>query len=76
MQDFNSTPGIGWTFNPILVLNTGQSGLTGPDSAFNPPPFTGMPFTQAALLQDRGGYVSQAISGFTAGNYTLSFYLG
>ena len=35
-QDFNSTPGFGWT------LGQGGSGLTGPNSPFNPPPTLGI----------------------------------
>ena len=69
-QDFNSAPGFGWT------LGQGGSGLTGPNGPFNPPPFTGLPFTQAAFLQGSDSFVSQAVGGFTAGSYTLSFYLG
>ena len=74
-QDFNSTPGFGWTLSQIVNTRSG-SGLTGPSSAFAPPPFTGMPFTQAVFLQGRSTFVSQAVGGFTAGNYILSFYLG
>ncbi len=70
-QQFNSTPGFGWTF-----VGTDGNGLTGPNTLFNPPPFTGLPFTQAAFLQDANSSVSQAVGGFTAGSYTLSFYLG
>jgi hypothetical protein len=81
-QDFNSTPGFGWTLsNP--TLGEGQSGLTGPGTSFQPPPFSGLPFTQAVFLQGggaggdgRNGFVSQEIGGFLAGSYTLSFYLG
>ncbi len=78
-QNFNAAPGFGWTlkFNSGGdVTKGGRSGVTAPDSAFNPPPFTGLPFIQAALLQDADGLVSQAIGGFTAGSYTLGFYLG
>ena len=69
-QQFNTTPGFGWT------LGQGGSGLTGPNSPFNPPPFNGLPFTQAAFLQGANSFVSQGVGGFTAGSYTLSFYLG
>ena len=69
-QDFNSTPGFGWT------LGQGGSGLTGPNSPFNPPPFDGLSFSQAAFLQGANSFVSQTIGDFTAGSYTLSFYLG
>jgi len=70
-QNFNDSPGFGWTLGSI------GSGLTGPNTVFFPPPFTGLPFTQAVFLQ--GGHnpsVSQAVGGFTAGSYILSFYLG
>ena len=33
-------------------------------------------FNQAVFLQDIGGFVWQQVGGFTAGTYTLSFYLG
>ncbi len=71
-QDFNHTPGFGWTF--LLVSG---NGLTAPNSPFNPPDFTGLPFTQAAFLQNEGSDVYQDIDGFSAGvNYMLSFYVG
>ena len=57
-QDFNSAPGFGWTLGPTDPQWRG-SGLTGPNSAFNPPPFTGMPFTQAVFLQGINSSVSQ-----------------
>ena len=38
-QDFNSTAGFGWTF-----LSPGGNGLTKPNTGFNPPSFSGMPF--------------------------------
>jgi len=69
-QDFNSAPGFGWTF-----LVHGANGLTGPNTLFDPPPFTGLPFSQAAFLQDSHSFVAQAV-GIAAGSYTLSFYLG
>ena len=74
-QDFNSAPGFGWTLGPTDPQWRG-SGLTGPDTNFTPPPFTGMPFTQAVFLQGINSSVSQEIDGFLAGSYTLSFYLG
>jgi hypothetical protein len=77
-QDFNSAPGFGWTLGLTHAQYQG-SGLTGPNTAFNPPPFTGLPFTQAVFLQSNEGLtssVSQDIDGFSAGDYTLSFYLG
>ncbi len=74
-QDFNSAPGFGWTLGLTHAQYQG-SGLTGPDTNFNPPPFDGLPFTQAVFLQQDNSSVSQDISGFAAGSYTLSFYLG
>ncbi len=71
-QDYNSTPGFGWN----LGIN---AGLTGPGTSFLPPPFIGLPFTQAVFLQGYwvgGDVVSQPVGGFLAGSYTLSFYLG
>lgn len=71
-QDFNGTSNFGWTFIP----NAGN-GLTGPNTLFNPPPFTGLPFTQAAFIQGSNGALSQTIAGFAAGQvYELGFYLG
>ena len=66
-QDFNGSAGFGWTL-------TGGTGLTDPNTAFNPPPFTG----QAAFIQGGGSStISQLLSGFTAGaTYELSFDLG
>ena len=76
-QNFNAAPGFGWTLNMApSELRGGQSGVTAPNGAFNLPPFDGLPFSQAGLLQDHGGHISQAIGGFTPGNYVLSFYLG
>ena len=54
----------------------GLAGLTGPGSAFGPPSFGGLPFSQAAFLQGGGSSIGQRISGFSPGNYTLSLYLG
>jgi hypothetical protein len=68
-QDYNSTPGFGWTLSV-------SGGLTGPGTSFLPPPFSGLPFTQAVFLQGQNSFVSQEIGGFLAGSYTLSFYLG
>lgn len=76
MQDFNSAPGFGWIFSLSPGIETGGAGLTGPNTAFSPPSFEGMPFNQAVFLQNRGTFVWQQIAGFTAGNYILSFYLG
>jgi len=67
--------GIGWLLPPPNDSDGGP-GLSGPDTIFFPPPFDGLPFNQAVILQDAYPFVWQAVSGFTAGNYTLSFYLG
>jgi hypothetical protein len=81
-QDFNAGPGFGWILGGSVARQLaptsleGGAGLTGPNTIFYPPPFDGLPFNQAVFLQDRGSFVWQAVSGFTAGNYTLSFYLG
>ncbi|HKD85574.1 MAG TPA: hypothetical protein VKB58_12560 [Terriglobales bacterium] len=74
-QDFNSTPGFGWTLSGIPGIRTGGSALTGPNTSFLPPPFNGVPFTQALALQGTS-FAWQTIAGFTAGSYTLSFYPG
>jgi hypothetical protein len=73
-QDYNQTPGFGWTVG--WVVARGGFGVTDPGSAFCPPSFDGLPFHQAALLQNAGSFAWQAIGGFTPGRYTLSFYLG
>jgi hypothetical protein len=70
-QDFNSAAGFGWTF-----LSPGGNGLTGPNTKFNPPSFTGLPFTQAAFLQANNSAVSQTIDFSVGGAYSLSFFLG
>jgi len=70
-QDFNGTPGFGW------ILDLGGTGLTAPGSAFNPPDFTGLPFSQAVFLQGAGSFVYQSIGGFSTGaEYLLTFYAG
>jgi len=82
-QNFNASPGFGWILatrisqccHPQQSLDGGP-GLTGPGTIFYPPPFDGLPFSQAVILQDAYTFVWQAVSGFTAGNYTLSFYVG
>jgi hypothetical protein len=79
MQDFNDAPGFGWTLSVTGSSQGGGNGvtaLTTPNSAFNPPPFNGLPFTQAAALQGPDGTITQLIDGFSAQNYTLTFYLG
>ena len=82
-QNFNASPGFGWILGTVLAACChpqqtldGGPGLTGPDTIFYPPPFTGLPFNQAVILQDAYTFVWQAVSGFTAGDYTLTFYLG
>ncbi len=83
-QNFNAAPGFGWILGgdvsvpavpPGIHANSG-SGLTGPDTLFFPPPFNGLPFNQALFLQDTGSFAWQSVGGFSAGTYTLSFYLG
>jgi len=69
-QNFNGTPGFGWTIGPYNVGLTNSNG-------FNSPPFIGLPFSQALFLQNAQPSAYQAIAGFSAGfNYMLSFYLG
>jgi len=80
-QDFDQSPGFGWILGGIIAIPGGRvsyggAGLTGPNTVFYPPPFDGMPFNQAVFLQDIGSFVWQSVSGFSAGTYTLSFYLG
>ncbi len=81
-QNFNASPGFGWILGSVLSvygqgqIGAGGPGLTGPNTAFCPPSFDGLPFNQAVVLQDFGSFVAQGVSGFTAGDYTLSFYLG
>ncbi|HLI62636.1 MAG TPA: hypothetical protein VKV05_04500 [Terriglobales bacterium] len=81
-QNFDRSPGFGWILggaaarHEIPTTLEGGAGLTGPDSIFSPPPFDGMPFNQAVFLQDIGSFAWQRVTGFTAGTYTLSFYLG
>jgi hypothetical protein len=79
-QNFNATPGFGWKLGQVAAVSGSPenygSGVTGPNSAFCPPSFEGMPFTQAALLQSIGSFAWQRVGGFTPGSYTLSFYLG
>jgi hypothetical protein len=79
-QNFNASSGFGWMLGSVIPrsgnpLNLG-AGLTGPNSGFCPPSFDGLPFNQAVILQSIGSFVWQAVGGFTAGSYTLSFYLG
>lgn len=80
-QDFDQSPGFGWILGAVVARQLaptsleGGSGLTGPNTIFYPPSFAGLPFNQAVFLQDRGGFVWQAVD-FAAGSYTLGFYLG
>lgn len=74
-QRFNGATGIGWRFSPHNAAS--GTGLTGPNTGFEPPSFAGLPFTRAAFLQDAGSQISQTIFGFVAGEtYRLSFFLG
>ncbi len=79
-QNYNRSPGFGWTLGWVVARSGsplfGGAGVSGPNSAINPPSFDGLPFQQAAILQSLGSFVLQAAPGFTAGSYTLSFYLG
>lgn len=82
-QKFGGSPGFGWMMGWTVARSgaaylpfAGGAGLTGPNSIFYPPTFDGMPFDQAIFLQNAGSFVWQAVEGFTAGPYTLSFYLG
>jgi hypothetical protein len=82
-QNFNANPAFGWVLGMTVAYYghpqqslDGGPGLTGPNTIFYPPPFDGLPFNQAVILQDEGSFVFQAVRGFTSGNYTLSFYLG
>jgi hypothetical protein len=78
-QDLDLEFSIGWTFAPlnINVPNSGDGLITGSGTTFEPPSFTGLPFSQAALLEGSSGVVLQKVSGFLAGEvYELSFYLG
>lgn len=81
-QNFDGSPSFGWTLGGVVARQLaptsleGGAGLTGPNTIFFPPSFEGLPFNQAVFLQDVGGFVWQEVGGFTAGTYTLSFYLG
>jgi hypothetical protein len=82
-QNFNGTPDFGWMLGwtvarsgAPLAPDNGGAGLTGPNTIFYPPSFDGLPFNQAVFLQNAGSFVWQAVGGFTAGSYALSFYLG
>lgn len=72
---FNSSIGVGWTFAPNPTGSDGD-GVTDPNTIFDPPPFTGLPFSRAVFLQGATGVLGQAITGFVPGGlYTLTFYL-
>ncbi len=82
-QNFDGSPGFGWILGTVIAewrppggLQFGGVGLTGPNTNFQPPPFTGLPFNQAVILEDANSFVWQGIGGFTPGSYSLSFYLG
>jgi|SRR5271166_6177782 len=76
-QNFNADPSFGWILGTALAHDlNGGAGLTGPSTVFFPPPFTGLPFNQAVFLQGETSLIRQNVGGFTAGSYTLSFYLG
>jgi hypothetical protein len=77
-QDFNKVAGAGWTLAPLTTATNGGTGVTDPDTALQPPLFTGLPFSQAAFLQgNQDAQFSQIIAGFVRDSqYTLSFYLG
>jgi len=74
-QDFDAEPGIGWTFRPFGTNISGAGdGITGSNETdFQPPPFTGLPFSYAALLQGPPSVVVQKINGFVAGGQRLTF---
>ncbi len=75
-QAFNSSLGMGWTIAPV-PSGTDGAGLTNPNTVFEPPPFTGLPFSVAAFLQGDTSAFGQTITGFVPGGlYTLTFYLG
>jgi len=79
-QNFDNSPGFGWIMGSTIATagspsNTG-AGVVAPDGFICPPSFDGLPFHQAALLQNVGSFIWQAVGGFNPGSYTLSFYLG
>jgi len=74
-QDFNSSQGFGWMLGSVVASQGPGAGLTGPNTAFCPPSFDGLPFNQVVFLQAIA-WVSQPVGGFSAGRYILSFYLG
>src|SRR5271166_3683148 len=70
-QNFDTSPGFGWILGDVTAriglpeINFG-AGLTGPDTAFDPPPFDGLPFNQVVFLQSLGSFVWQPVPGFTS----------
>ena len=67
-QNFNGSPGFGWILGTVLagccrpqMTLDGGPGLSGPDTIFFPPPFDGLPFNQAVILQDAYPFVWQAV---------------
>jgi hypothetical protein len=75
-QNFNGSIGIGWIF-ATYPAGSAADGISKPNTSFEPPPFTGVPFSQAAYLQGATSVIDQTIPGFVpGGQYTLSFYLG
>jgi hypothetical protein len=80
-QNIDSGVGFGWVLAPLPNDGNGAAtngnGITDPNTAFNPPSFSGLPFGQAAFLQGANTLVEQTITGFIPGGiYTLNFYLG
>jgi hypothetical protein len=80
-QPLDSAIGIGWGLAPLpgdgdaALLN--GDGITNPNTAFNPPPFTGLPFSEAAFLRGINSQVVQTVTGCVPGGlYTVGFYLG
>jgi hypothetical protein len=76
-QSLDGVAGIGWSFREADPTADSGSGITNANTGFNPPPFTGFPFSQAAFLRGNHTEISQAIDGFLVGTgYRLYFYLG
>jgi len=78
-QNFNASVGFGWMLGSIIALSGSPSnegaGISGPNSAIEPPSFDGMPFSQAAVLQGIGSFAGRRWRLYYR-SYTLSFYLG
>ena len=75
-QSFNTAVGAGWTWAALPSAGNGD-GVTDPNTNFDPPPFSGLPFSRAVFLQGATGALGQTITGFVPGGlYTLDFYLG